>query len=124
FQWVRQLEAWYGINTRDITTDKLGRLYICGYFMETADLDPGADSFQILSNGGFDSYLLSLDQAGQFLWGRSFGGNQNECVFTMSVTEDFTINSTGLFAGNADFHIDRDTYAFVNTAGNHDIFLH
>ncbi len=124
FQWVRQLEAWYGINTRDITTDRFGRLYICGYFMETADLDPGTDSFLVLSNGGFDSYLLSLDPAGQFLWGRSFGGNQNECVFTMSVTEEFTINSTGLFAGNADFHIDRDTYAFVNSAGNHDIFLH
>src|SRR5690606_14640616 len=112
------------LKVADLETDKLGRLYSTGYFMSTCDLDPGPDTLALTSNGGFDTYLLSLDTSGNLLWGKSFGGNNNETPTGMSVSENFVINTTGLFSGNADFHIESDSFHYVNSAGNHDIFIH
>jgi hypothetical protein len=51
-----------------------GDVYTLGYYSGTVDFDPGIDEFNQTSNGGDDSFISKLDESGNFLWAKSFGG--------------------------------------------------
>jgi hypothetical protein len=62
-----------------IAIDAEGNVYTTGYFIDTVDFDPGTGSMTNLSAvGGKDSFIQKLDANGNFVWAKSFGGNNRK----------------------------------------------
>lgn len=57
-----------------INVDGSGNIYTTGYFSGTADFDPGAGTASLVSNGGGDVFISKLNNAGAYVWAKSFGG--------------------------------------------------
>ncbi len=57
-----------------IALDGAGNIYTTGYFSGTADFDPSASTANLVSNGGGDAFISKLDNAGNYVWAKSFGG--------------------------------------------------
>jgi len=52
---------------RSVTNDAQGNVYCTGKFTNTVDFNPGAGVFNLTAVGSYDSYVLKLDAAGNFL---------------------------------------------------------
>ncbi|HMG16675.1 MAG TPA: T9SS type A sorting domain-containing protein [Saprospiraceae bacterium] len=57
-----------------------GNIYGTGIFSGTVDFDPGAGSFNLISNAGSDIYVIKLDGSGNLKWAKSAGGLNNDGV--------------------------------------------
>lgn len=86
-----------------IDLDKNGNVYTSGYFSGTADFDPGVSISTQTSMGSGDVFISKLDQAGNFVWAKSFGGTSIDVC--NSVCTDFSGNIylTGGFENTVDF---------------------
>jgi hypothetical protein len=82
-----------------ITLDKTGNIIISGRFKQTMPMG----TYNISSNGGFDVFIAKLDNNGNTLWAKSFGGpNSSEWETGNDITTD-TLNNiyvTGHFYSN------------------------
>lgn len=61
-----------------ITADRDGNIYCTGEFAGPIDFDPGPNVHTISSQGYQDVYVLKLDQNGNFIWVRRFGGHYHD----------------------------------------------
>ncbi len=84
FEWVRgsTSDASFSI-ARGIGSDTSGNIYVVGYFQGTVTFD----STSLISNGANDIYILKYDTAGNILWGKSFGGNYSDYVWSVDIDE-------------------------------------
>jgi hypothetical protein len=57
-----------------VAIDGFSNAYITGIFSGTVDFDPGPGVDGHLSNGNGNAYLSKLDQNGNFVWARTWGG--------------------------------------------------
>jgi len=76
--WARAVGGVGNDNANTIAIDPAGNVYVGGIFQLTADFDPGPGTFNLNSNGGWDSFLMKLDTDGNFAWARSVGGGSND----------------------------------------------
>jgi len=53
-------------------------VYVAGTFAGTADFDPGPETSELTSFGGFDIFIQKLDTNGNFIWAKQFGGPQDD----------------------------------------------
>jgi hypothetical protein len=92
-----------------------GHIYITGVINGSIDLNPGAAVNSV--NGMNNSFVVKLDTAGNFVWGKSFGAN-NTKVNDLKVDAIGNIILTGSFSTSFFFN-------GVNQVsnGNDDIFL-
>ena len=62
-----------------ITLDGAGNIYTTGYFgnntIFTADFDPGTGTAILTSNNGGDVFVSKLNNVGNYVWAKSFGGS-------------------------------------------------
>ncbi|HYV91463.1 MAG TPA: T9SS type A sorting domain-containing protein [Chitinophagales bacterium] len=112
-------------NSIAIDTTGSGAIYTTGYFYGTADFDPGAALLNITSvSGSLDIFISKLDTAGNLVWVKTTGGEDNE--FPFSMTLDPSVNGnfylTGSFAGTADFDPGPGAFS-ITSAGWDDIFI-
>lgn len=79
FRWVKQYKSVdkEAVNGGSyVAVDKLGNIYVSGFFGRSLDLDPGIDTLIIRTQIGEQrSYILKLDSAGNFAWVKSFSVN-------------------------------------------------
>ncbi len=104
FQWVR---TFGGSSTDDGTgvgVDSQGNVYSTGYFYGTIDADPSAGVASLVSAGGFDGYLISLDSSGNYRWSRRFGGSNFDETRGLAMDGADNIYVTGPFQGTAEFN--------------------
>jgi hypothetical protein len=87
----------------DIETDAAGNVYTGGRFFGTADLDPGPGVSNVTAVGLWDNCLQKLDANGNFLWGVSSGGSDNDEIHAIAVDAAGNVYSTGLFRNTVDF---------------------
>ena len=52
----------------NIDTSGSGDVYLTGYFQDTADFDPSANTANLISNGNTDVYVAKYDANGNYLW--------------------------------------------------------
>ena len=89
-----------------IETDSAGNMYVTGKFSGTIDLDPGTGAENRTSNGGYDAFVVKLDASGNFVWGRTFGGNSggiDDTAEDVAVDSSGNVFVTGTFYGTANF---------------------
>lgn len=111
FVWVKTISSvgaayplnpTYGVNPSFITIDKKGKIHVGGSFYGIMDFDPGAGVYNLDFAGGNSVFILKLDNSGNFIWAKNFGG---ALVFFSSIAVDVFENVyiTGTFWCFADF---------------------
>ncbi|MCB9335951.1 MAG: SBBP repeat-containing protein, partial [Flavobacteriales bacterium] len=122
FLWAKSFGGSYNDYGRSITVDVSGNVYTTGYFIGTGDFDPGADTTNLTSSGGYDIFIQKLDASGNFLWAKSFGGNSEDRGESTTIDDSGNVYTTGYFHNTADFDPGADT-ANLTSAGFRDIFV-
>ncbi|MBC7884761.1 MAG: SBBP repeat-containing protein, partial [Saprospiraceae bacterium] len=124
FVWAKIIETQYISGSNAITTDALSNVYITGYFVQTADFDPGP-GVNNLAAAGAALFILKLDATGNFVWSTKMGevsagvaGNS----LAVKVDNGGNIFTTGYFTGSADFDPCQGVFN-LNSNGGEDIFI-
>ncbi|MGZ3753815.1 MAG: T9SS type B sorting domain-containing protein [Mucilaginibacter sp.] len=77
--WVVSIGGGSTDKPNGIDIDSNGNIAITGqYKSATMDADPGAGVFNLVNSGGFDMFLINLDNNGNFLWAKSIGGSSDD----------------------------------------------
>jgi len=122
FSWAKYMGSSSMDAANSIAVDNAGNVYTTGYFMSTADFDPGTGTYNLSSNGTRDIFISKLDAAGNFVWAESIGGTGYDIGYGISTDATGNIYITGYFSGTVDF----DPGAGVSnmtSAGGRDIFV-
>ena len=117
--WVKQIGSAGMDVCYDIALDENGNIYTAGYFESTVDFDPGAGAFSLTSMGDRDIYVSKLDNSGNFIWARKFGGTGYDGAQSLSVNSTGEVYVTGEFLSPS---VIFDSYQ-LNMPGASDIFI-
>lgn len=102
FEWVRSMGEESFNRSYSVAVDDSGNVYTTGYFLGTADFDPGAGTFNLTSAGSDDIFVQKLDASGNFMWAKSMGGTSYDYGFSIAVDGSGNVYTTGHFFGTAD----------------------
>ncbi len=122
FDWAKQMGGTDWDNGYSIAVDNYGSIYTTGLFRGTADFDPGADTFNLTSNGGNDIFVSKLDPMGGFVWARSFGSTKFEYAYAIDVDDEGSVYITGQFSDSVDFDPGPDV-SYLYSNGSNDIYI-
>jgi len=84
-EWVKSTGGGEDDEGKSITVDATGNVYITGFFKNSVDFDPGPDEKNLHSVGARDIFVQKLDANGNFLWAKSFGGNNESYSFLLAI---------------------------------------
>lgn len=80
YVWAKRIGSVNDESANAIVIDHAGNSILSGDYAGTVDFDPGAAVFTMShnpNNGSINNYFaLKLNNAGNFVWAKSFGGNQ------------------------------------------------
>lgn len=107
--------------TNSIALDTSGDVYTTGYFLGSADFDPGPGTFTIVPNS-YDAFVSKLTSSGNFVWATSFGGPNRDEGISITVDPFDNIYTTGSYETTADFNPGACVNSFT-VAGGADLFL-
>jgi Secretion system C-terminal sorting domain len=88
---------------RDLHVDSDGNLLVCGAFLDSVDIDPGAGVHQIESHGQTDIFIARYNSAGAFQWGFSMGSTLSDDPFSADTDADGNVYVAGAFFDTVDF---------------------
>jgi hypothetical protein len=106
-----------------VIADPSGNIYVAGTFTGAVDFNPGIDDVALRTSKGLeDCYISKFDNAGKFIWVKTWGGTGTDWVNDIAYTGDGELYAVGEFAGTADFD---PTSAEANRTanGSSDAFL-
>ncbi|MCT4581171.1 MAG: T9SS type A sorting domain-containing protein [Flavobacteriales bacterium] len=121
FQWGKRIGSSGGDFGITVTSDNSGNVYLCGFFSNTIDLDPGNGVVLVSSAGSADGYLLKLDANGDYVSSHTFGGSGPDSYSSMAFDSNNNLVLCGYFSDNVDF--DPTSGTSMQTANNTDIFV-
>ena len=105
-----------------IVMDSVDNVYTTGRFVGTADFDPGAGTFNLISAGGYDIFISKIDSDGNFVWAKGMGGESDlDNAIGIAVDSTGNIYTTGYFS-TADFDPGVGTFT-LTSVGVFDIFV-
>ena len=122
FEWVQQLKGNSYVWNEEIVVDSDKNSYICGYFADTVDFDPGVNTNQLISMGGSDAFLLKLDSNGNFVWVNQLGSTGTENVGSIITNSIGEIYFSGSFSDSATLIADTSRYSYISN-GSGDAFI-
>lgn len=120
--WARSIGGPKGETGYSIALDDTGNIYTTGWFNETVDFDPGMETFSLTSNGKADVYVQKLDNNGNFIWAKSFGGIESDYGYSVRVDANGNIYTTGNFLETVDFDPSENVFN-VTCIGQDDSFV-
>jgi hypothetical protein len=124
FVWARAMGGISEDIGQAVTVDTLGNVYTTGWFIGTADFDPGPVNFPLVSSGiASDIFVSKLDSSGSFVWARGMGGTVADVGYGIAVDAAGNVYTTGGFGDTADFDPGAGTFFNLTSAGNADIFV-
>ena len=104
-----------------IALDTFGNIFTTGFFTNSADLDPGVNTFNVSGNGE-EAFISKLDSSGNFIWARKFSGaNGDEYGKSITLDKLGNVYSTGYYSDSTDF--DPGTGVYYLTAEYYDIYI-
>lgn len=87
----------------NIKLDDSGNVYIWGVFEYTVDFDPGIGIANKTSAGLTDAFVEKLDNSGNFIWVKTFGGVDSEYAESCTIDSNNNVYVAGAFRGTCDF---------------------
>ena len=108
FVWAKGLGGTAADVGRSIAVDSSGNVYTTGYFIGTADFDPGAGVANLTSASGSggtdrDVFVSKLNSSGNFVWAKGLGGTAADESNSIAVDSSGNVYTTGSFNGTVDF---------------------
>lgn len=79
--WVRSFGGYFFEGAKSIAIDDSNNVLLTGNFTGQVDFDPGVDTFNLAVSGNvfdpnnYKGFVSKLDEHGNFVWARKFGGN-------------------------------------------------
>jgi Ca2+-binding RTX toxin-like protein len=123
FAWAKSFAGTDDAYGNGIALDGQGNVYTIGQFLGTVDFDPDGGVFNLTSSGSFDVFISKLDNEGNFIWAKSFGGATNHDIgLGIAADEQGNVYSTGYFNDTADFDPGNGIVNFTS-AGSTDVFI-
>lgn len=122
FIWAEQLGGNGADDGTGIALDATANVYVTGSFYSTADFDPSASTYTLVSAGGPDVFVIKLSTNGVFVWADAVGGLSNEYGYSIDVDNTNNVIATGRFTGTADFDPSASTFN-LTSSGTFDIFI-
>jgi LPXTG-motif cell wall-anchored protein len=122
FVWVATVGGAGNDYAPAITLEANDHTYVGGFFLQTADFDPGAGSLTITAAGASDAFVMKLDNTGGLVWAKAFGGTNAEITRALSVDSSGNIAAAGNFAGAVDFDPDGGVTQ-LTSSGSNDAFI-
>lgn len=122
FVWAKSLGGLNPDVAYSISVDASGNVFATGGFNGTVDFDPSTNVFNLSSSGSEDVFVLKLDASGNFIWAKSFGGNNFDSANSMSIDAFGNIYTIGSFEGIADFDPNGGV-TNLTSAGFSDVFI-
>jgi len=102
--WAKVFPNYYATPNK-IVQDELGNVFTTGIFYGPMDLDPGASSFT-LNGQYYDSYILKLSSAGNFVWAKHLTSSYYCYADDLQFDSQGNIYIVGGHNGNTDFNPD------------------
>ena len=124
YEWANSIGGTGSERGYSIATDTSGNVYVTGYFQDTADFDPSANTVNLASNGGLDIFIAKYDAAGNYLWAFNIGGTGWDYGYSIDIdpTGSEDVYVTGWFSDTADFDPSVNI-ANLTSNGSEDIFI-
>ncbi|MCH8904439.1 MAG: SBBP repeat-containing protein, partial [Bacteroidetes bacterium] len=123
-EWVKSMGGTDNEAGLSITTDSSGNVYVTGYYKGTVDFDPGAATFNLTSNGGWDIFIQKLDASGNFIWAKSMGGTYfYDAGFSITTDAVGNIYVTGIYQDTVVFDPGAATFNLASRNGSWDVFI-
>lgn len=123
FLWAKQIGGISQDVGTDIIVDKVGDVFISGYFNFTVDFDPGSGISNLTSNGITDAFILKLSASGNFVWAKSMGGTNIDGAYSISLDDDGNVYTIGIFYGTGDFDPNTGTSNLTAVGTRSDVFI-
>lgn len=96
---------------------------IVGRYSNTVDFNPAQNqSFNLISEGSWDGFVLRLSASGDYVWAVDIGASQNDQCTTVDVSSNDNICVGGIFRGTVNFNPDLFPNQFSTAVGGADIF--
>jgi hypothetical protein len=97
-----------GDNGEQIAVDAAGNVYLAGTFSEVMDFDPGPGKYLLSANTELstfttDAYVAKYSPAGDLIWARSWGSNQQDPVTGLTVDPSGNVYVAGTYFKTVDF---------------------
>jgi uncharacterized protein (TIGR02145 family) len=105
----------------DIEQNSDGYIFITGTFTDQADFDPGTGEFLLSGTGPKNIFIAKYDSDGNFVWAKSFSGDQENYGLDLATDRMNNVYVTGSFNGIVDFDPDAGIYNLNGQA--YDIYL-
>ncbi len=122
FLWAKSIGGSGDEGGPSVNLDATGNLVITGNFQETVDFDPGAGTISLTSNGFYDIFVLKMDNGGNTLWAKGFGGALDDRGSSLAIDASGNVYTTGIFQETVDFDPGTGT-SNLTSNGQHDIFV-
>ncbi|MBK9208838.1 MAG: SBBP repeat-containing protein [Anaerolineales bacterium] len=122
FVWAKNMGGASNDPMYDMAVDSSGNVYTTGFFLDTADFDPGAGTTNLTSRGG-DIFISKLDNNGNFIWAESIGGADLDLGKGIAVDGSGYVYTTGSFSYTVDFDPGVGTLNLTSASGARDIFV-
>ncbi len=99
---------------KSIVVDVTGNIYVIGDFRGTTDFNPGTPTYNLISKGGDDFFLLKLDSTGKFIWAKSFGDYSDDHASDIILDSVGNVHVVGGFTGTVDFDPGSSTFKLTS----------
>lgn len=109
FQWVAGLTGTSVVSPKASGVDNSGNVYVGGFFLGSADFDPGAGTATVASAGALDAFIVKLNSSGTFVWVRTLASSGGESVHAMAVGPANGVLVAGQMYGSVDFDLESGT---------------
>ena len=103
YEWANSVQLGGSGWGRDIDLDSEGDVITMGRYDGTKDLDPSVGEELVTSNGEDDVFVQKLTADGDFVWGLSYGGTDNDWAFAMDTDSEGNVYIGGFFYNTIDF---------------------
>lgn len=97
--WVQTFGGSADDEALDIKLSSDGAILITGIFRNQVDFDPGIGIFNLTGGSFGDAFLLKLNEDGNFIWAKRFGGNLTDQGVSIFSRPNGFILLSGIFHG-------------------------
>lgn len=125
FLWGKVISDETGVSPSASNVDNYGNYLLSGDYMGEIDIDPGVDEHitpgLVLDSGG--TFLLSLDEEGNFNWVRCFGGTETSRPNSIGKGTGTDIYVSGIGSNMWDYDYHPDIIDFSGTTYGETFFI-
>lgn len=122
FIWVKSVGNTSADNIFSIALDDFNNINAIGTYFNTVDFDPGAETYNLTSNGWTDIFIQKLDSNGLFLWAKSIGGTNIDLGKSIFCDGSANLYIAGGYINTVDFDPNENSFELTSN-GNYDAFI-